>query len=294
MRHVQIRAFHHVAVCGGFSRAASALNLTQPAISDQVSKLEEEYDVVLFHRRNRQVTLTDEGRRLLEITRRLFEVEKQAQEMLVESRALRSGMLRVIADSAHHVLPILGRFRARYPGIEITIRSGNSQEVVASLRAYEAELGILGEIPDSPDFECIRLSSAPLIAFVATGHPLARRKTITLEALSRQMLVLREQGSMTRRNIEAAAATCGVPLKATIEAEGREAAREIVATTGGVGVVSATEFGQDSRLVPIRLSDCDACLDEALICLQERAGGRMIGAFLQSARDALAEAEQSP
>jgi aminoethylphosphonate catabolism LysR family transcriptional regulator len=293
MRYVQLRAFHHVAVCGGFSRAAAALNLTQPAISDQVRKLEEEYDVLLFRRRNRQVTLTDEGRRLLEITRRLFEVEKQAQEMLSESRALRSGTLRVIADSAHHALPILGRFRERYPGIEITIRSGNSNDVVASLYRYEAELGILGQIPDNPDFEVIRLSSAPLIAFAAAGHPLAGLKAITLETLSRQMLVLREQGSMTRRNIEAAAAARGLCLKATIEAEGREAVREIVATSGGVGIVSAAEFGQDSRLVPIRLADCDASLDEALICLRERSGGRMIGAFLESAREVLAAAETS-
>lgn len=288
MRYVQLRAFHHVAVCGGFSRAAAALNLTQPAISDQVRKLEEEYDILLFHRRNKQVTLTEEGRRLLEITRRLFEVEKQAQELLSESRALRSGTLRVIADSAHHALPILARFRERYPGIEITIRSGNSNDVVASLYSYEAELGILGLVPDNPDFEVIRLSSAPLIAFVAAGHPLARRKTITLKTLSQQMLVLREQGSMTRRNIEAAAAARGIRLKATIEAEGREAVRDIVATSGGVGIVSAAELGQDSRLVPIRLSDCDASLDEALICLRERAGGRMIGAFLKSARAVLA------
>jgi len=293
MRYVQLRAFHHVAVCGGFTRAAAALNLTQPAISDQVRKLEEEYDILLFHRRNKQVTLTEEGRRLLEITRRLFEVEKQAQELLSESRALRSGTLRVIADSAHHALPILARFRERYPGIEITIRSGNSNDVVASLYSYEAELGILGLVPDNPDFEVIRLSSAPLIAFVAAGHPLARKKAITLQTLSQQMLVLREQGSMTRRNIEAAAAARGIRLKATIEAEGREAVRDIVATSGGVGIVSAAELGQDSRLVPIRLSDCDASLDEALICLRERAGGRMIGAFLKSARAVLAAAESS-
>ncbi len=290
MRHVQLRAFHHVAICGGFSRAAKALHLTQPAISDQVRKLEDEYDIVLFNRRKKQVTLTDAGQRLLEITRRLFEVEKQAHEMLSESRALRSGSLRVIADSAHHALPILSRFRASYPGIELSIRAGNSEEVIAQLYNYEAEVGILGEVPDSRDFVTIKLSSAPLIAFTATGHPLSHRKSMTLAMLSQQMLVLREHGSKTRQNIEAAAAARGITLKATIEAEGREAVREIVATSGGVGVVSAAEFGRDSRLVPIRISDCEVMLDQALICLSERAGGALIGAFLESAREAVAAA----
>ena len=291
MRYVQLRAFHHVAVCGGFSRAAEALHLTQPAISDQVRKLEEEYDVVLFNRRRKQVLLTSAGQRLLDITRRLFEVEKQALELLSESRALRSGVLRVIADSAHHALPILGRFRARFPGIELSIRAGNSEEVISRLHEYEAELGILGEVPDGDDFVTLKLSSTPLIAFAAAGHPLSRRESVTLAELSRQMLVLREHGSKTREKIEAAAETRGIRLRATIEAEGREAVREIVATSEGVGFVSAAEFGQDSRLVPIRISDCDLMMDEALICLRDRAQSKLIGAFLDIARASVAARE---
>jgi len=290
MRYVQLRAFHHVALHGGFSRAAEALHLTQPAISDQVRKLEEDYDVILFNRRKKQVALTEAGQRLFEITRRLFEIEGQAHEMLAESRALRSGALRMIADSVHHAVPILGRFRARYPGIELSIHSGNSEEVVSQLYDYEAEVGILGELPRGRDFEVIHLSSTPIIAFVAAGHPLARRRSVELAELAGEMLVLREHGSKTRQHIEAAAARRGVTLKATIEAEGREAVREIVATGGGVGVVSAAEFGPDGRLVAVPISDCDAQMDEALICLRERAGSKLIRAFLEIARETVAAA----
>ena len=75
VRYVQLRAFHYVATCGGFSRAAEELPLTQPAISDQVRKLEEEYDILLFNRMRKQVTLTSAGEALLQITRRLFDCE---------------------------------------------------------------------------------------------------------------------------------------------------------------------------------------------------------------------------
>jgi len=289
MRYVQLRAFHYVAVCGGFSRAAEALHLTQPAISDQVRKLEEEYDVTLFYRHKKQVSLTGAGQRLLEITRRLFEVEKQAHEMLAESRALRVGALRVIGDSAHHALPMIGRFRQRFPGIALSIHAGNSEEVLARLVNYEAEVGVLSEVPDSDNFEVIRLSSAPLIAFATAEHPLAVRGEVKLAELGRQMLVLREQGSKTRQTLEAAAAERGVTLKAAIEAEGREAVREIVAAGSGVGIVSEAEFGRDSRLVPIRISDCEIILDEALICLRDRAKGKLIAAFLEIARASIAE-----
>jgi aminoethylphosphonate catabolism LysR family transcriptional regulator len=291
MRYVQLRAFHYVAISGGFSRAAEALCLTQPAISDQVRKLEEEYDVTLFNRRKKQVSLTDAGQRLLEITRRLFEVEKQAYEMLSESRALRVGSLRVIGDSAHHALPVIGRFREQFPGIALSIHTGNSEEVLDRVINYEAEVGILSEVPDSNDFEVIRLSSAPLIAFAATDHPLAQEGKVTLAKLANQMLVLREQGSKTRQTLEAAAAGRGLHLKAAIEAEGREAVREIVAAGGGVGIVSAAEFGRDNRLVPVPISDCEIILDEALICLRDRAKGKLIGAFLEIAREAVAKAD---
>ncbi|HET7408868.1 MAG TPA: LysR family transcriptional regulator, partial [Paracoccaceae bacterium] len=169
MRYVQLRAFHHVATCGGFSRAAEALSLTQPAVSDQVRKLEEEYDVLLFNREKRRVALTGAGERLLAITRPMFEAERQAGELLAETRALRSGRLRVIADSAHHLLHILAAFRRAHPRIEIAITAGNSAEVAAALHAYEAELGVLGEIPQGTEFDIVALGSSPLIAFAGRG-----------------------------------------------------------------------------------------------------------------------------
>jgi LysR family transcriptional regulator, low CO2-responsive transcriptional regulator len=284
MRYVQLRAFHHVATCGGFSRAAEALSLSQPAVSDQVRKLEEEYDVLLFNREKRRVVPTSAGQRLLAVTQRLFEAERQAAELLAETRALRSGRLRVIADSAHHLLHVLGEFRQQHPRIEIVITSGNSEQVAAALHAYEAELGVLGEIPRASEFEIVPLGSSPLIAFVGREHPLAGRGRMRLAEIADAPLVLREPGSKTRRDFEAAAAERGLTVRAAIEAQGREAVRELVAAGSGVGIVSRAEFGRDDRLVPIEIEDCQIIMDEALICLRERASGKLIRTFLDLAR----------
>ncbi|MDX8502167.1 LysR substrate-binding domain-containing protein [Mesorhizobium captivum] len=284
MRYVQLRAFHQVAISGGFSRAAEALFLTQPAISDQVRKLEEEYDVLLFNRNKKQVTLTSQGQRLLEITHRMFETEQQALELLTESRALRSGTLRIVADAAHHLLHILGAFRARYPGVQVSLRSGNTESVISSLYSYEADIGVLGEMPAGRDFEMLKLNSTPIIAFVSADHPLAARKSLTLKQLAQEPLVMRERGSKTRKKLEDLAAALNIELKPAIEAEGREAVREIVASGAGVGFVSAAEFGHDSRLAPISINAPETLMDEALICLRERSGGKLVRAFLDTAR----------
>ncbi|NKB54279.1 MAG: LysR family transcriptional regulator [Rhizobiaceae bacterium] len=136
MRYVQLRAFHYVAISGGFSRAAEALLLTQPAISDQVRSLETEYDVRLFNREKKQVTLTDSGDKLLEITRRMFEFEGQAQELLSQTRAIKSGKLTIVADAAHHVTSILKPFCQKYPSVQVSVSAGNTESVMSNLSLF--------------------------------------------------------------------------------------------------------------------------------------------------------------
>lgn len=285
MRYVQLRAFHYVAISGGFSRAAEALFLTQPAISDQVRKLEEEYEVLLFNRHKKQVTLTRIGERLLEITHRMFDTEQQANDLLSESRALRSGTLRIVADAAHHLLHILAIFRQKYPGVQVTVRAGNTDTVITSLFAYDADIGVLGEIPEGRDFDVLTLNSSPIIAFVASSHPLASASRMTLSDLARHPLVMRERGSKTRSKLERLAQDLNVALKPAIEAEGREAVREIVASGAGVGFVSSAEFGSDARLHAIEIDAPPVLMDEALICLRERASGKLVKAFFDVARN---------
>ncbi len=284
MRYVQLRAFHNVAIFGGFSRAAEALHLTQPAISDQVRKLETEYDLRLFNRDKKQVTLTPSGEKLLEITRRMFEVEDQALELLSESRAVKSGQLAIIADSAHHVTGILARFRQRYPHVFVSIRAGNTESVLNNLNSYDADIGVLGEPPIGGEYEVIQLGSTPIVAFAPADSKFGKLQSMTMRQLTEAPLVMRERGSKTRADFEEFAKECGLDLNISIEAEGREAVREIVASGGGVGIVSEGEFGTDSRLVKIRIKDSSLSMDEALICLKERQESRLIRTFMDVAR----------
>ncbi|KQK28905.1 LysR family transcriptional regulator [Bosea thiooxidans] len=284
MRYVQLRAFHQVALSGGFSRAARDLNLTQPALSDQVRRLEEAYDVALFSRQHRQVALTPAGTRLLAVTHRLFDAEAQALELLQEERALRAGALRIVADSVQHVLHVLPPFRARYPGIRISIQAGNTRSIVEALANYEADIGVIGEPVDERPFEVLALNVSAVVAFAARTHPAADRPSLSLADLAQWPLIMREQGSRTRQMLEQQALALGIELPFAIEAEGREAVREIVATGAGIGFVSEAEFTPDPRLVMIRLASVPIRMHEKLICLRERKGSKAIHAFFGAAR----------
>lgn len=285
--HAQLKAFHAVAVHGSFTKAAERLFLTQPAISDQVRKLEERFGVLLFHRNKRSVRLTDLGERLLSITQRLFVIEAEAQELLHDSRALQTGSLILAVDAPVHVLPQIARFCERYPGISVKIETGNTDESLFRLFNYQADLALLGREVSDERLISLPLRNDPMVAFVSRNHPWADRKSICLADLDDTPLVLREIGSVTRQTLEEEMAAAGLRIRPAIQVEGREAAREAVVVGIGVGVVSAAEFGADSRVCALPITDCTLRLTETLVCLREQSSRRVVSTFLEMVRESL-------
>ncbi|CAD0186972.1 HTH-type transcriptional activator CmpR [Ruegeria sp. THAF57] len=280
MRHSQLRAFHYVALHGGFSRAAEVLFLTQPAVSEQVRRLEQEHDLLLFQRERKRVFLTPQGERLFRYTKQYFEIEAQIEDYLSESKAAVEGELRIIADSAHHLTDFLGPFRAAFPLIKLTVRSGNTNEVLDELRAYNAEIGIVGSPSPGNDMTLLNLGESSIIAF-ANSELLPKATTsLRFNELGTLPLVFRESGSKTRQKLEDEAERRKTKLNPAIVAEGREAVRELVASGAGIGFVSQAEFGRDDRLRQIELKDVDLRMGESMIYLSQRQEVKVIRTFM--------------
>lgn len=277
----QLKAFHAVAVHGNFTRAAEQLCLSQPAVSDQVRKLEERFGVLLFNRNKRSVQLTELGERLLAITQRLFAAEREAEELLTRSRALQSGSLTLAVDAPMHLLPYIARFCERYPGIRVSLVTGNTDESLRRLFDYQADFAVLGRPVDDDRLIAHVLSSGPLVAFVADAHPWAGRDSIHLADLHQTPLVLREQGSMTRQMLEDEMHRLHLETRTAIEVEGREAVFEMVVAGLGVGIVSAAELGSSRGVHVLPILDFEPRMTETLVCLREQGARRVMGAFLE-------------
>ena len=282
MRYAQLRAFHAVALHGGFSRAAQALNQTQPSISDQVRRLEEAHDVLLFHRDTRQVRLSDTGSGLYRLTKRFFETETEIAAYLDESRAAITGQLRIVADSAIHVTAAIGRFRVAHPEVSLSLWTGNTADVMARLRNYDAEIGVVGNLGHASDVDRVELGRAPIVAIAAHGLIPGEPLEMPFRDLPRWPLIFREPGSRTRARIERAANETGVGLSPAIEVEGREAMREVVATGAGIGFLSEAEFGHDTRLRKVVLTGVDLGMSETLVALTARREVPVIRAFMKA------------
>lgn len=280
MNYLHLRAFHAVATHGSFTRAAAALNVTQPTVSDQIKVLENRYEVKLFERHSRRVALTELGRALYDVTRRQSKLEADAEQLMLTAKGLTHGRLRVAAGAPQLVIPLLGSFKRRHPGIELSLQFGNSEVVLRSLFDRCCDVVVLPDIGADERLHALPFRRDRLIAFVEGGHPWSTRRSIRLADLKGEPLVLREVGSRTRAVFEAAIARAGVVLGETLEIGSREGVREAVAAGLGIGIVSEGELGVDPRLHALGIREAGGLeVTEYAACLVERQSVRVVAAF---------------
>ena len=279
--HTQLRAFHAVASHGSFTKAAEALHVTQPTLSGQVKELEERYGVKLFSRYGRKVNLTEFGVSAFEITQRIYREQQAVEQLFLSAQGLTTGKLTVGADSPYIITPLLATFQRRYPGIQISIRYGNTSQILRWLQSQQCDIAILADVPNGgPKFHVLELKPDSLVAFVDRDHAWAERRSVTMEELVGQRLIYREKGSHTRAIFEKAIKEAGLTPKSVMEISSREGVREAVGAGLGVGIVSETELGTDTRLRPLPIRDVDLVYSESIICLESRSRERTIQAFL--------------
>jgi aminoethylphosphonate catabolism LysR family transcriptional regulator len=280
MRLTQLRSFHAVARAGGFTGGARLLHISQPTVTTQVRFLEEAYGAELFYRRGHKVSLTPLGEKLYVIAQKIFALESEAVHLLEDSGELKSGHLRVGAVGPFHVTEMLARFNERYPGLQVSVRVGNSAEVMGGLLEYHTDVAVLAQVADDPRFHSVPYSRHPVVLFVRRDHRFAEREHVSIHELQGERMVLREAGSTTRRAFDEEIARQGVVPRVAMEIGSREAVREAVIKGVGIGVVSEIEFVPDHQLRVVRVSDAQMFTHAHVVCLRERRGARVVEAFL--------------
>ena len=281
MSQSALRAFHLVAQSGGFTKAAQAGGVSQPTLSAQVRSLEEANGIRLFDRRGRTVALTPLGQNLHAITARLFAAEDDAKALLAGARNLARGHLRVAADSATHVMPLLAELKQRRPGLTFSLAVGNSSDVLRQVLDHAVDVAVMAKHVSDPRVHALRLRTDRLVLFVPRAHPWGLRKSVALEALAGQDLVIRERGSITREVFEARLAEAGVKPGALVEVQTREAVREAVAAGFGIGIIFDSEFGQDPASAKLTVKGADLNVAEYVVCLEERRRLPLVRALLE-------------
>ncbi|MBP7565715.1 MAG: LysR family transcriptional regulator [Burkholderiaceae bacterium] len=178
----QMRAFSTVARAGSFTTAARQMSLTQSAVSMLVQQLEDELGLKLFDRARSAVTLTEAGHQLLPLARRMLDDLRQVEDGASDLRTLRSGVLRVVAPqllACTWMAGVLTQFSAAYPSVGLRVIDGTADDIVATVRRGDAELGIGPERAAGEDVTRTLLMNVPMRLVCAASHRLAGRQSVS-------------------------------------------------------------------------------------------------------------------
>lgn len=213
----RLEIFAKVAELRSFSRAAEALALTQPTVSEHVRSLEDQLGVQLLDRLGRGATPTRAGVLLLGYAQRILSLAREAQQAVDQFQGRMTGEL-VVGGSTipgEYVLPVLiGHFKAKYPDISISLLIGGSRQVSEWVEDGRVELALVGARPAHRALEARELMGDDLVVVVPAGHPWVGRARLTPDDLRTEPLIVRERGSGSRETVERALKTAGADLAA--------------------------------------------------------------------------------
>ncbi|MEV5599184.1 LysR substrate-binding domain-containing protein [Streptomyces sp. NPDC052496] len=240
----QLEYFLAIVDQGGFHRAAAALYVSQPSLSQTVRALERDLGSDLFHRIGRRAVLTEAGRALIEPARAAVRSLATARASVAAVHELRTGRVDVAAMPSQAVEPLTTMIRAfssRHPGVSVAIKAAfTSRDVVEMVRTGAVELGLLATVGPLPDQEVTALPTGEqrFVLVVSPDGPFAGRRAVACEELAGQRLIVGQRGTGMRAYVDGLRER-GVMFTIAAETEHRVALLPLV--LAGVGSAVVTE-----------------------------------------------------
>ncbi|MHB1351885.1 MAG: LysR family transcriptional regulator [Thiobacillus sp.] len=236
----QLEIFEAIARLGSFTRASEELYLTQPTVSMQMKKLTENVGAPLIEHIGKRIHLTADGQQLAQATREIFAILDRFTMSVAERRGLKQGKLSLMAiTTASYFAPrLLGEFARLYPGIDVSLRVTNKEQVLASIADNLDDLYFLGQPPEDIDVVATPIMDNPIVVLAAPDHPLAHARRIPLEQLAKEPWLMRERGSGTRNAIERRFAESGIAVHPRLELGSNEAIKQAILAGLGISALS--------------------------------------------------------
>lgn len=235
----QLETFLAVAEERSFSRAATRMHRTQPAISQVIRKLEESVGETLFDRAARDGSLTAAGTLLRDYAQRLLALRREASSALGELKSLERGHLQLAANeyTCMYLLPAIDAFRREFPHVNVTVHRTLASRMPEELNLRTFELGVISFKPDPAQFRTIAVYADSLAFIVSPNHPLASVERVSINDLGSELFVAHNVTSPLRRRVIEAFQRYRTPLNMGIELPTIEAIKRFVAMGNGVALV---------------------------------------------------------
>ncbi len=248
----QLEMLLAVVDAGSYAKAGEELSVSHSAIHRQVRLLEHEVGDRILVRSGRRVELTETGEILLQLGRRLRAEVTAAERQIRERNQLSSGHLNIGTGTTMLVFflpPVLDQFRKEHPGIEVQVRTGTSDFVLAGIRKGDLDAGVVLASPDvRPPDALVRevLYRDEFVLAVSKRHPLVHKKTVSLDKLVEHPFIMHSKTSHVRRVLDRIFAEAGLTPRISMELENEEAMETMIEINMGVALLSKRRAVSDN------------------------------------------------
>lgn len=250
----QLRVYRKVCECQSITRAAEALHLTQPAVSVQLKKFQEQFDEPLTEVLGRQLYITKFGHVINELAAELLKKADAIDSALDHHRGILTGHLRIAsASTGKYVIPyFLTGFLRQNPKVSVSVNVTNKTRVVESLQKNELDFAMVSVVPEHLSLERYPLLSNELYLAAAADYP-DLPSPMTPEALADYPLIFREEGSATRRAMEGYLQDRGIDARRSMQLVSNEAVKQAVRAGLGLSILARIGIRSELKLGAMQL-----------------------------------------
>ncbi|MET3025959.1 LysR family transcriptional regulator [Flavobacterium sp. UW10123] len=209
----RLKVFYTVALRLNFTKAATELYITQPAVSKHIQELEETYKTKLFERNGSKIALTPAGKILLKYTKSIFDIYREIDFEMSSFNAERQGLLRLGASttiSQYIISPVLASFHQKQKDIKVNLLNGNTEQIENALINKEIEIGIVEGHSKNQSIKYIPFLKDELVLVCNSNNPFVKQNEISVSDLKSMKFITRERGSGTLEVIEFALKKAGL------------------------------------------------------------------------------------
>jgi len=256
----QLKLFYLAVKQKNLTLAAAELNITQPAVTKGIQRLQEYYEVVLFDKLGKNMKLTPAGDSLFQIAEKIFELEKLADDCMAEFQKSNLQHLKISASEsfgAYYLPEFINLFNIKAPSAQVTLEVLSNQQVVENTLNLKNDIGFVSYPAKNKKLKTVKIVQDEIVIILNPSHPLAQKKQLEAGDLEGHMIIMHEEGSYFREMINNLLEANNVSVTMPISFSNNEAIKKAV--EGGTGVapiskkVAAKEI-ESGKLVALSLS----------------------------------------
>ncbi|MBN2077018.1 MAG: LysR family transcriptional regulator [Dehalococcoidales bacterium] len=284
-----LKTYIEVVKTGSFSEVAKKLGISQPAVSFQIQKLEQDLGVRLIDRKQKKLTLTEPGKRLLSFAQK---VQDEYSGMLEDMNQLREDVTGNLFISASTIPgdfilpPLLSEFKTLHPSVQIRVAVSDSGQVIEDIENGTYDVGFCGIMPENKEMEAAKIAEDEIVLIVASGHPFTNRESVSFMEIAEEPFIAREETSGTQKNVSSLLKKAGCDfnlLKPSLILGTTEAVVSAVESRSGIAFVSNYAIKKSLSLGMVEVINVEGLtLKRDFYCIyhKERIVSRLLDEFI--------------